>query len=186
MDAFEELRKEHSEIMRLVSLMKHTVAHLRANQELPEQFVQDMLDFITGFADKCHHGKEEKVLFPLLKSRQLSQGDLDLIDQLLEDHAQGRSFVAAMKESFKLYQNGDSGAVSELADNMESYANLLPGHIKKEAVFFKHIQSLLTPKELALHDEKCEKIEKELGEHEHFLELMDRMRATAMDLFPVN
>ncbi len=50
--------------------------NLEKGKELNVAHFKKILDFIKGFADKCHHGKEEDILFP------------DLIDHGLQKNKQ--------------------------------------------------------------------------------------------------
>jgi hemerythrin-like domain-containing protein len=56
---------------------------------------EEILDFLVVFVDKCHHGKEEGLLFPALEAVGVSRNG-GPIGVLLEEHRKGRSLTAEM------------------------------------------------------------------------------------------
>lgn len=98
---------------------------MRDSAELTED-IRSMLEFLRLFADKCHHGKEEGLLFPALEAAGIrNQGGP--IGQMLAEHAEGRRLIAAMARA--LEGSPDHGA---FAAHARSYASLLRAHIDKE------------------------------------------------------
>jgi hemerythrin-like domain-containing protein len=73
MAPLEELRQEHQIILKVL----HRAMRLAAPDAAPDTVTQ-IVDFLQHFADRCHHGKEEKHLFTLLAERGMSfqQGPL--------------------------------------------------------------------------------------------------------------
>lgn len=111
--------------------------------------------------DKCHHGEEEQVLFPLLREKPLKPPKI--IDVLLREHEKGRPFVRKIK----------AGAEKEAAEGAREYAALLPDHIMEENTLFKKANALLDEDEKKELFEEFEKIEREIvgeGKHEEYLE----------------
>ena len=90
-----------------------------------------MIEFLRVFVDKCHHAKEEDVLFPAL----VEDGEPienDLVKVLLAEHAAGRKLVSEMTEALTSYQAGNRDSVSDLRGAARSYTQLLTDHIAKE------------------------------------------------------
>ena len=52
-----------------------------------------IIDFFKIYADKCHHGKEEKILFKALKDKKLSKKDRLTFKELLLEHKIGRKLI---------------------------------------------------------------------------------------------
>lgn len=69
-------------------------------------------EFLKVFADKCHHAKEEDVLFPEMeKAGVLRKGGP--IGVMLAEHAQGREYVKNIGDGINKYKAGDKKAVSK-------------------------------------------------------------------------
>ena len=63
MKATDELMSEHRVIERVIAGLEKAASRLEQDQAVrPELFIEPA-DFIKGFADGCHHRKEEGVLF---------------------------------------------------------------------------------------------------------------------------
>jgi len=68
-----------------------------------------LLDFFQIFVDKCHHAKEEEVLFPALLDAGLPrEGGPDQV--MLAEHATGRKLVSDMYAALANYRSGAPGA----------------------------------------------------------------------------
>ena len=61
-DAVDTLKSEHRIIEKVLDALE-----LAAAREAPPGFYARAIDFLSAFADKCHHGKEEDRLFPCLE-----------------------------------------------------------------------------------------------------------------------
>lgn len=53
-----------------------------------------IVDFIKTYPDRTHHGKEEGILFRDLSGRQVGGDDLQMMNELTDEHAKARSKVA--------------------------------------------------------------------------------------------
>ncbi len=135
MQATEILMEEHRVIERVLAAMEVAVPRLEAKQIGPGFFI-DAADFIKGFADGCHHKKEEGVLFPAM----LAHGVRDQggpIGVMTDEHNQGRVFTMAMRKAAESLQAGDESARAAVAANAQAYINLLHQHLAKvDAVLF--------------------------------------------------
>ena len=60
------LEDEHRFIAKVVSVAPVLADRLEAGQAVDADTLQGVVEFMRIFADKCHHGKEEELLFPLL------------------------------------------------------------------------------------------------------------------------
>ena len=69
-----DLIEEHGGIMLMLSVMKKVTDKLKAGEEVKKEHLDKILEFLTNFADKCHHGKEEDMLFPELFKNPSNQG----------------------------------------------------------------------------------------------------------------
>ena len=86
-----------------------------------------MIDFLRTFADRTHHLKEEKILFPAIDATTFFPGC-----GLIYEHKEGRERVRAMAEAVERLSRGDTEAVRIFVRKARSYIALLRAHIAKE------------------------------------------------------
>lgn len=175
MSATEELKQEHGIIKRMLALLNAAAARVDKGQELPPEFFTKAVDFIRNFADKCHHGKEEDNLFPVLERHGISR-QAGPIGVMLIEHDQGRAYVRGMDEAVQRLAVGDTAALKAALDNARRYAELLKQHIDKEDnilyVMADQVLSTVEQKDLL---EKFEEVERERigeGKHQEYLQLV--------------
>jgi len=131
------LRREHRRILEVVDVLDavlstgHSGATDASTDLLDFEIIEKCVRFFRLFADACHHGKEEGLLFPALEARGMSH-DAGPIAVMLHEHRVGRALVAAMAESFGGAEAGDTGARSRLLEAGRAYIDLIRSHILKE------------------------------------------------------
>ena len=64
---------EHRLIERMISLMAKERDRMEASKKADPSFIDTIVDFIRTYADHCHHGKEENILFRELTKKDLSR-----------------------------------------------------------------------------------------------------------------
>jgi len=69
LDAIESLMREHRIIERGLNLLEEVALRMNRGEHVDLGVIKTLLRFFKEFADKCHHGKEEEHLFPLLESK---------------------------------------------------------------------------------------------------------------------
>jgi hemerythrin-like domain-containing protein len=108
-------------------------------------FFVDAADFIAGFADGCHHRKEEGVLFGAMVAAGMPQ-DGGPIAVMLEEHEQGRRYTRGLRDGVKRWQEGDAEGRRILVSNAKGYVALLRDHIMKEDdVLFPMAAQMIAP-----------------------------------------
>jgi hemerythrin-like domain-containing protein len=111
---------EHTLIKRFIALVPELAERLELESEGGRQLVLDGVDFIRSYADRCHHAKEEDILFAYFDP------ELDILKAMHEDHRRGRGYVKGILGAL---ERGDRDGV---AANLFGYAGVLSEHIKKE------------------------------------------------------
>ncbi len=128
---------EHRLIERMISVMKAKTETMRAEGSPDPVFIDTAADFFRTYADRCHHGKEEDILFQALESKSLSSEHGKIVQELMEDHKFGRARVRALLEAKEAFVGGDTDAFKEIMENLHILINFYPKHIRKEdKVFF--------------------------------------------------
>jgi hemerythrin-like domain-containing protein len=95
-------------------------------------YIETVVDFIRTYADRCHHGKEEDVLFRELASKPLSEPVASMMQELIDDHVFARGKTRELVEANTRYEAGDSSAVDEIAKVGWVLVDFYPRHIWKE------------------------------------------------------
>ena len=124
------LRKEHDSILRMLDATEIVIRRIDEGVKVKPQTLHDLLEFFRLFADKCHHGKEEELLFPLLKSRGMARAG-GPTGVMLHEHEVGRALVREMDVAAEACSRGKA-AQPQWARAAGSYVNLLRQHISKE------------------------------------------------------
>src|SRR3989337_494578 len=100
-------------------------------ETVPADSLSGLLEFFRLFADRCHHGKEEDLLFPLLEKKGLPRAG-GPIGVMLHEHEQGRALVKQMADAAEAYGGGAAEAGGRWAEAARGYSFLLRQHIDKE------------------------------------------------------
>jgi len=178
MKATEILSSEHRVIERVIAALETAADRLDAGQAVSPEFFLDAADFIKGFADGCHHVKEEGVLFPAMRANGLPR-DGGPVGVMLMEHEQGRVFTRAMRAAAERLRAGDASATAEILSNARGYAALLRQHIQKEDhVLFPMADRVIPAAQHEAIFEDFEKVEhEETGEgvHEKYLALAEKL-----------
>jgi hemerythrin-like domain-containing protein len=125
--ASEDLVQEHKAIQQALNVLEKMCSLIKASQKVDYQDIEQIIDFIKTFADKCHHGKEEGFLFPALEEAGIKKENGPIGVMLLE-HEKGRELVRHMQSSF----SGNLTQPEKFAEFSTAYINLLRNHIEKE------------------------------------------------------
>ena len=73
MKATEELILEHQDIELMLEILKTVSTRLLDGGAVPPEHLEGILEFLTVFVDKCHHGKEEKYLFRAMEAAEIGR-----------------------------------------------------------------------------------------------------------------
>ena len=182
MKATEILMAEHRVIERVLTALERAAARMERDQTTRPGFFLDAADFIKGFADGCHHRKEEGVLFKTMAANGMpTQGGP--IGVMLAEHEQGRAYTRAMRAAAERLAAGDASARREVIQNARGYAALLRQHIAKEdGILFSIADQVIPLTDQAQVAEDFEQVEhEETGEgvHEKYLNLAGALEQEA-------
>jgi len=178
MEATDILMSEHRVIERVLTALETAAQRLEQSQAVRPGFFLDAADFIKGFADGCHHRKEEGVLFESMVAHGMSQLS-GPIAVMLADHEQGRSFTRGMREAALKLEAGQGSSREAIIANARAYVSLLRQHILKEDnILYPMAQRVIPPADQPQLVEDFEHVEhEETGEgvHEKYLALAARL-----------
>ena len=178
MKATDILMEEHTIIKRVLTALETAAQHLERGQVVRTGFFIDAADFIKGFADGCHHKKEEGVLFKaMVASGMPAQGGP--ISMMLAEHEQARAYTRAMRKAAQKLQSGDESARDQVIRSARGYVALLRQHIHKEDnILFPMANQVISQAKQGNVVEDFKRVEhKEIGEgvHEKYLALAEAL-----------
>ncbi len=178
MNPTEVLMEEHDVIQGVLDSLGAAAGRAEQGRNVTPGFFIAAADFFKGFADGCHHRKEENVLFPAMaESGVPTRGGP--IEVMLAEHEQGRQLIRSLRAAADAWEAGDPSARRTVVESARSYIRLLRGHINKENnVLFPMAERTLPPEKQAQVAEAFEHVEhEETGEgvHERYLGLAEEL-----------
>ncbi len=126
------LMKEHRLIERMITLISKQLDEVKQGKNPDTLFIDQAVDFIRTYADHCHHGKEEDILFRDLAQKDLSPGHKTVMQELIQEHVWGRETVGQLVEAKKRFEKGDGDARVTIRECLEKLVEFYPKHIDKE------------------------------------------------------
>ncbi len=180
MDAIETLMSEHRVIERVLDALVSFGSEARRRGATEKEELQRFVGFFREFADACHHGKEEDVLFAAMVEHGFP-ADGGPIAVMLQEHDQGRGLIGILKARAEQQEAWTDGDRQEVADVAHGFSEMLHAHIHKEdAVLYPMAEQHLPPDALQRVSADCERFEAERigsGEHERLHALADALVA---------
>ena len=174
----EVLMEEHRLIEQALGSLESYATGVRAGEAARREVIGQFAGFFGGFADTCHHGKEEDILFQRMVETGFPR-DVGPLAVMLAEHAEGRAHVKALA--------GIAAAPGELAvpetqlllTHADAYVPLLRQHILKEDhVLYPMALKLLTGRELDVMSTEFEAFELRMradGSYDRLRTLADRL-----------
>ncbi|MBN2149223.1 MAG: hemerythrin domain-containing protein [Anaerolineales bacterium] len=182
MQATDTLSSEHRVIERVLAALEKAANAAEAGAAVRSGLFLDAADFIRGFADGCHHRKEENVLFATMSEHGVPV-EGGPIGVMLNEHELGRMFTREMRAGAENWAAGESGGKAIAIAAARKYVMLLRQHIAKEdQILFPMADRAIPPEKHAEVWQAFEKVEhEETGEgvHEKYLGIADALEKEA-------
>lgn len=168
----EILSEEHRVIEVVLDCVEKMADALDRGEKLDAESAREAIDFLRVFADRCHHGKEEDQLFPLMEQRGYSPHEGPTAVMRME-HEQGRALIRRMEQAVEAAGEG-------FVEAARGYVDLLRAHIQKEDhCLFPMADQALTPEDRDTLLQRFEHVEQgDLGPevHQRYLGVAESLR----------
>lgn len=180
MNYTEQLKDEHKGITLMLQILDRICDLLDADEAVEIVHLEKIVEFLKVFADKCHHAKEEELLFPAMEKAGIPK-EGGPIGVMLQEHEIGREYVKGFAEAVYDYKSSKTGTSQKIVKNARNYITLLSQHISKEDTVLYPLADVHIPKRV--QDELLEQFDKieieRIGsvKHEEFHELLKRLKS---------
>ena len=173
------LMQEHRLIERMISQMNKELLRMQENNSVNSAFIDVVVDFIRVYADHCHHGKEEGVLFRELSSKQMSSEHVRMVRELIDEHVYARRTPSNLAKAKERYVKGDGESRKEVWKLLNDLVEFYPKHTEKEDKrFFYPSMDYFTPQEQEAMLKEFWDFDRKIV-HEHYAKVLDELEKPA-------
>jgi hemerythrin-like domain-containing protein len=171
------LKHEHRVIERALRALDGVCKRLEAGEPVPTETLLALVEFMTDFACRYHHGKEENCLFPALHRQGIASRE-SALHAISKEHAVERNLTSQMREAAREYAEADPDSRALFAGAARAYINHLTEHIQREdSILFRVADEMLDDTDREDLMTAFERARKEFGP-----ELIARYEQLATDL----
>lgn len=162
MKGIELLVEEHKLIKRMLLVVRKACFGVMMGEDINYEDFGKIIEFIRNYADKHHHGKEEKLLFNRMVSEIGGPAEKLVKHGMLVEHDLGRQFIMGLEEALAEVRSGNNEARLDVIANAISYTHLLFRHIDKEDdVAYPFAQRSLGEETLSSFDKDTQEFEEQ-------------------------
>ena len=145
MQPIESLMTEHRLIERMLTLVEREAARMEAGADPDLVFLDMTADFLHTYVDRCHHGKEEGVLFKALRGKPLAEADRRMLDELQEEHVASRRYLGRLIAGRQGWAGGNRQTAPDILAALREIGGMYTRHIAKEDErFFPRVMEYFT------------------------------------------
>jgi hemerythrin-like domain-containing protein len=157
------LEREHRFIEKIVQACQTASEEITDGKPVDADLLRRIVEFMRNYADKCHHGKEEIILFPALIKKGVPMTGCP-IGALTAEHVQGRHLVGGLSDTVALLPNAEVEARKAILENLQGIHRLYPNHIwKEDYLLFPMTLKVMKDKDLAELSGKFEQVDRSIG-----------------------
>lgn len=171
----EELKEEHRVIERMLDIVWKACEGLDKGKDVDPALFVGAAEFFKNFADKCHHSKEEKLLFEKMIARGVPRTSGPIAVMLIE-HEDGRAHVRKIADLSS--GKPTPQAKKQLIGAARGYVRLLSAHIEKEDnILYPMADNLLREEDQEELERGFEGVERDVmgpGVHEKYHKMIEK------------
>jgi len=154
---------EHRWIERVINDVELRLRGQSSRKAIDPIYVERVVDFLRTYADRCHHGKEEDILFRELEGKDLEPAFAASMRRLVAEHEWARATTRRLVAANTSYAAGDEGFLQEVHRLLGDLASFYPRHIELEdKSFFRPTMAYFTQDEQAAMLEEFAKFDASL------------------------
>jgi hemerythrin-like domain-containing protein len=166
---------EHRLISRVALVLERMREEVARDRKVDPAAIDGVVDFIRTYADRCHHGKEEDVLFRECRGKALAPELARTMQELLDEHGQGRVLVARLAAAAARQRAGEPGALDEIGVLLGTISAFYARHIETEDEhFFVAVMDYFTKAERDAMYRECLRFDQRII-HDRYRELAEKL-----------
>ncbi len=181
----QKLIAEHESILQALAALEGKLDTWEKGTPPDRAYVEKAVEFLRSFADRCHHGKEEDILFKAMVEELDFPRNAGPVAVLTREHEQGRAYLREIGEAAGVLGQ-DPDALRRVVGNGRQYIQLLRMHIDREnTVVFPMVDQFLAEADnarLARQFDDFEREEMGQGRHEALARLLTDLIGTGSNL----
>jgi len=161
--AIEELKRDHALIKRTLAVIDGMLGDGQRPDRLQPEALRQAIDFVRGFAERCHQAKEERALFPLLaaKNETIARGPVHMLEA---EHEAGHVLISELEAALPGLEAGETRAQKQATRALLLFSRMLRRHIAKEDdILFPLAAALISEAEAAHLAREIEAVQEEVG-----------------------
>ncbi len=161
----EHLKKEHETISLMLTLLEKFSEKIQNREGIRGDDIERLFEGMYTFTYRCHHLKEETVLFPVLKQIGLPK-QYRSVDEILEAHDLGRSYAERLSWGIAQYRADPQKDALPVVRHAKRYINFLNKEMEQEDhILFSLVDAALSAEKEAEMIKAFDRVEQEnLGE----------------------
>lgn len=179
MDGIQLMVDEHKNIKRMLVVLRKASYKVLKEDKIDYDDFYKMIDFVRNYADKQHHGKEEKFLFNRMVDEIGGVAETLIKFGMLVEHDFGRLYMSELEGALLRVKNGDDESKVDIIANAVSYTHLLYRHIEKEDnTVYTFANRKLSKETLTKINRECEEFESESSKNniqEKYMKLLEEL-----------
>ena len=125
----DDLREEHRAIKLMLRILSYVCTDIDNGRSVKQEHLEELVEIMRVFVDKCHHTKEEAYLFPEMEKSEIPDSR-ELITSLKNEHEEGRQYVSGIER--EVSEKEEHRKLPTMVENSRAYIQLLTLHIDKE------------------------------------------------------
>ena len=164
----DRLKAEHERILSFLRILGRICTELEAKRDIDPSHLGYAVEFMKVFVDKIHHGKEEDLLFPMMRKAG-GRRESGQVRKLMIDHIKGRSLSRDMDLAASRYGKHDRNAPPQFVERAKNYVGLLTEHIGREdKIYFPAVEKLLSERDKKKLWDSFEEFDKTMARHDGY------------------
>lgn len=147
------IRSEHRTLAAVIHALEHVAADMAAGKLTPDyKLLWSIIYYIDEFPERLHHRKETDLLFPLIRARSDSAGEI--LEKLDRDHGVGERAIRDLEHTLLSWEMLGDSRRDGFEQAVERYLSFYLKHMQlEEEVVLPLAQQVLEPADWAVLDD---------------------------------
>jgi|GEM_PF-3326382 hemerythrin-like domain-containing protein len=146
MNPIQELFHEHDLLKLMVQVLGSMNKRMIEGFTVKTEDIEEAMAFLEEFIEEFHFGKEENLLFPLLRKKGI---ETDLLDDLSAEHMSVREYIQEIREILKTKGEDERHLAEAFVPRTEGFLAVMALHLdKEEEILYLRAEDVLSGEEL--------------------------------------